>query len=332
VVKFFTEPKLKKEICMKKSIFLMLFLVYLYGCAHSPYKVLPPIYEADYPIIIGVTDSEQQYNVDIDSFLVDIISSSNLVSGVLSEPFDKSIVDILLSVEDVSIKTEKKGFFPLRWVTKGSMCLVVSDTENKRVKDYSSESKREGSSWNPLCRNFETKLLIIDLITDILDDILSDFEDETINPTHRIVKENKSTTIDINVRYPTLTDFRRKRIDIITSLTGEIPPSDVDVRLDLIGRDVVIDKKLYYEHLRSINNKKVWTYKGMVESYLPPSITIEYEAKYSDTMGNNKIFSKGELKTISSSLYRFKQAEILMHGTIISTFGGFVIVMLLYSL
>lgn len=317
---------------MKKTIFLVIFLIYLYGCAHSPDRVLPPIYEADYPIIIGVMDSEKQYDVDIDSLLADIISSSNLVSGVLIEPFDRNITDILINIEGIEIETEKKGILPLRWVTKGSMSLVVNHTKNDQSKTYNSNSKREGSSLNPFSNNFEKNLVITELITNILDDVLEDFEDETIEPSHRIVKESKSTIFDINLRYPTLTDFRRNRIDIMTSITGEVPPSDVNVKLDFQDRDIYINKELTYEKSNSINNKKKWIYKGIVERYLPASTKIEYEAEYSDVMGNSEIFSKGELKTISTNLYRVKQAEVIMHGTIISTFGGFFVVMILYSL
>jgi len=59
---------------------------------------------------------------------------------------------------------------------------------------------------------------------------------------------------------------------------------------------------------------------------------IEFNILSKDIMGNEDVVGKGEMRTIADGLFCMKQAEVLVHGTIITSFCGIFIVMLLYSL
>ncbi len=304
---------------MKKIVMFMLVVLYLSGCANIPKKFLPPIYEKRYPLIAGVQTSRDIAHTRIDSMLVDIIAKSELTSGVLNEPFDKEMVDIVIEVIDFSLSKKEGGEI------QGRLSLDILTPDGNPMKTFNAEAISK-----------ETEFLLFDLLTIALDKMAFYLEEVTIEPHHKIFKEKKVATSDITLHFPTLTDFRRKTILVKTAIQGNVPPKEVKIVLNEKNQVIEVpfhSQELYFEHLKNIDAQKEWLYSGNVNSKnLSFNTLIEYSILSSDIMGNEDILKKGELHTISKGLFRLKQAEVLAHGTIITTAGGLVVMMLLYSL
>lgn len=201
------------------------------------------------------------------------------------------------------------------------------------MKTYTAGTFREGKSFNPFSRNYETEFLLSELVTIAPDNIASYLESEKVKMHHKIIKEEKVAKSDVTVPYPTLTDFRRKTVSVKTAIQGNVPPDEVKIVLNKSNEEPFLTQRLYFDKLRNIDGHKEWFYSSEVNNKkIPLNALIEYNILSKDIMGNEDVVGKGEMRTIADGLFRMKQAEVLVHGTIITSFCGIFIVMLLYSL
>ncbi len=316
---------------MRKGLFFML-LVIASGCAHLPKSVLPPLYENRYPIIVGVQSSQTKMKATIDSLLVSILSNSGIVAGVVKEPFDKKTIDIIMSVEDISVSKKSGGFLSSNWEVSGSLTIDVNDAKGNHIKTYHAETKKTGASFPLFARYDVMPLLFSDLITRILDDLNDDFERNEPNITHITITELKEGTSEANLLYPILSDFRRNLIRINAEFHGSIPPERVTVSLSK-NSEPFLEQELYFRIMRGGDVKKTWLFsRDISDISIPFNKNINYQILVKDAMGNEDILSKGTLRTISKSLFRLKQIEVITQGAIITSFGGLLVVVLMYSL
>jgi hypothetical protein len=170
-------------------------------------------------------------------------------------------------------------------------------------------------------------------MTSIIDEMDEDFQEEEPLVIHAMMDEEKSFRGDAYLEYPTLSHFSRNRIFAMAKIEGEIPLSEVRLRVMTGEGADLFTQQMYYEGGREVNGHKDWLYKLHVEDQmLPFGKKLLYEIESIDAMGAHDNISDGTLHTISRGMYRLKQAEVLTHGTIITAWGGLFVVMLLYSL
>ncbi len=316
---------------MRKGLFFML-LVIASGCAHLPKSVLPPLYENRYPIIVGVQSSKIKLKPTIDSLLVSLLSNSGIVSGVVKAPFDKKMIDIIMSVEDISVSKKSGGFLSRNWEVSGSLTIDLNDAKGNHIKTYRAETKKTGASFPLFPRYDVMPLLFSDLITRILDEVNDDFEGNEPEITHINITEHKEGTSETNLLYPILSDFKRNFIRINAEFQGSVPPERVTVSL---SKDIepFLQQELYFRIMKGEAVEKKWLFSRDVSDIsIPFDKNINYQILVKDAMGNEDIISKGTLRTISKSLFRLKQIEVITQGTIITSFGGLLVVLLMYSL
>jgi len=316
-------------------IFILLVLA-IVGCRQITKTILPPIYENKYPLIIGILDSRDEKYKEVDSLLINIITNSKLASGVLNEPFHREMVDVIMRVKDVSIKEERKGFFPSRCKLKGKLSIDVLRQDGKTVKTYTVEREIETRSCNPFSMGCENKLLLSDLIITVIEEITADNEGKKFEIVHRIFEERKRAHSSATLLYPILTDFNRKKLSVITTFIGNVPPNEVRFVMSEKGslyEEPFLSEELYFNRIENIGKQKKWSYhREFNKKGIPLNTKFEYVILTKDVVRSEDVITKGELKTISVRLFRLKQIEVLAHGTIITTFGGFIVLMFLYSL
>ncbi|MCK4234055.1 hypothetical protein KAX75_06470 [candidate division WOR-3 bacterium] len=306
--------------------------LYLSGCAHSPKRFLPPISENKYPIIVGIISSKDESQIDINSVLVNIISNSGLTAGVLNEPFNKEMVDVIVAVKNVSISKTKSGIFPWRWRVQGELSLDVFDYDDNLIGSYIVKESREGKSFLPIFINYEIDILISELVINAIENFALDLENRKIEAHHTVVKEEKVSKSDVIIHYPVLTDFRRKTISVKTTLQGNVPPDMVEIEISKNNNAPFLTQQLYFSQVKNINNHKEWLYcADIINAEIPLNDFLEYRIISKDIMKNENVVEKGNLRTISKGLFRLKQTEVLTHGVILTTFSGLVVIMLLYS-
>jgi hypothetical protein len=317
---------------MKRSLFIVLFCAAI-GCSHSARRILPPIYEQYYPCIVGIRSYEGERGTDIDSMLTAILIASSFAAGVVEEPFDNAMIDIILAVDEFNACIKRSGFLPVRYEIEGELVIQLMHPNGDPIERYSANGKTEQSSLNPFCRCNSDNMLFTELITSIIDDIDDDFHEEQPAIIHTFTEEEKTLSGTAQIEYPTLTHFSRNGVYATATIRGGIPLSAVTLRVSERYGDSLFSHQLYYEKTCSLNGRKEWLYELHCEDRcLPFSKQLSYEIESIDAMGKRDAISSGMLTTISEGMFRLKQAEVLAHGTIVTAFGGLVVVMMLYSI
>jgi hypothetical protein len=303
------------------------------GCAHLSERAIPPMFEDRHPFIVGVSDSDKSAYPGVNTLLLKVITNSGLASGVVNEPFDKELVDVIVKIEELSLKEIKSGFIPKRMVVEGSITIDFFNSSDSEIGSYTAEGIRERSSMNPFSSDYESDYLLTELISDVLDDFADDIEENPVSLTHKEVKEEKVGRVHVGLLYPILTEFRRNTLKAEASIRGKIPPSLVEISLSQGNGEVFVTEEFFFTEIEESDGLKEWSYNiHMGKNILPLGSEIKYEVSSHDVMGNYCTVRKGEFRTISKGFFKLKQVEAITHGALITTFGGLAMVMLLYSL
>ncbi|OQX55388.1 MAG: hypothetical protein B5M53_04215 [Candidatus Cloacimonas sp. 4484_209] len=314
-------------------VFFLLYVLAMFGCTHRPAVFLPPIYEERAPLIIGVAHYVNYNEINIDSLLTVIINNSDIASGVITAPFNKDIVDIIIEVNNLTIQKKTDKIFPKRFIVKGELAISVYTQDNKLIKTYTSSTEKKIMSFNPFSHDLKLKMVLSELIIDILDDMENDFKNMTFSVRHKKLLDKKREVFTlITQEYPTLTDFNKRDLFVKTVFKGRVPP--YEIRMELKNKNkILVSSKLYFVNIRNVSDKKMWFYKNCFScSDLPFNTSLHYELTTMDIMGNHNCITDGELKTISKGLFRLKRVEIITQGAIITVFGTLITLTILYSL
>jgi hypothetical protein len=303
------------------------------GCARSTKHILPPLYESQYAVVVGIESSGEGETREVSTMLASIAMKSGFTAAVLEQPFDAEMVDLVLRVREVSIVPRTYGFIPRRIEFKGMLFVQLMDNKGSVIKDYRTQGTIEQSSLNPFGGSGDAKLLIVEMITSILDDLDDDMQEEAPRVVRRKVNDESRIESKVELSYPILSDLRRNEIHAHTRIQGILPPRKVTLHvLDRQGARSV-SQQLYYDAVARRNGTSQWDFSATTGTHsIPFASMVHYEVEITDVDGISRIVSEGSLKTVSKGMYKIKQAEVLTHGTIFSAFGGLVLVMLLYSL
>jgi len=318
---------------MKKLFVAILMSVYIFGCASTSNKILPPIYDVRHPFILGILDPLNPKDSTVTSILVDIVGKSELVSGFLCEPLDKSQVDFFLRVDKFAVKKRKSGLLQTKCENHGSLVVSLLDPEQIPLANYEENGTWGNRSFNLFSTNEGIEFLTSSLVTRVLDRVSEDLEGGLVKFNHRIEKEDKELKYGVTFKYPDIKHFKRRSIHIKSKLLGTQPPEDVNLELINGGGNRKVSHKLYFESLRNVTSGKEWSFvKEVSLSEIPFNTKLYYRVVSSDIEGNKFELAKGNFKTISSELFRLKQVEVLTQGTIITSFAGLFVVMIMYSI
>lgn len=317
---------------MKRLLIIILFGTAI-GCSHSTRQILPPLYEEHYPIIVGIRSYDSKGGTDIDSVLTSILIGSDFAAGVLEEPFENVMVDIVLEIEEYNTSIEKSGFLPLRYEIESDMVMKMLHPNGDLIKRYSSKGRVEQRSLNPFARYSGDEVLCAELLTSIIDDIDEDFQKKEPEIVHSPWSDEKSFETETRLVYPTLTHLSRNGIYAKANIKGKVPPRRVTLNVVDSGGDSLLSHQLFYETTRNLNGSREWLYQlHLNDISMPFSRNIGYEIVSIDAMEEKDALAMGRLQTISNGMFRLKQVEVIAHGTIITAFGGLMIVMMMYAI
>ena len=303
------------------------------GCTRSAKHILPPLYESQYEVVLGIEASGNAGTEEAASMFASIAMKSGFTVAVLEQPFDAGIVDLVVRITEVSITPRTYGFIPRRIELKGAISLKLIDRKGSLIKEYHAEGSTEQSSLNPFSGRGDAKLLVADMITSILDDIDEDFQEEAPVVVRNKLSDQAEIESTVQLCYPSLSDLKRNEIRAHMRIQAELPPRRIT--LHILDREGVglISQQLYYDASSRRNDTRKWEFSAHAgPQSLPFAEMLHYELEITDIDGNSSVANKGLLTTVSSGMFRMKQAEVLAHGTLFSAFGGLVVVMLLYSM
>ncbi len=317
---------------MKRLLIFMLLLL-IVGCSHNARKILPPLYEEYYPFIVGVRSYESESSMNIDSMLTGILLASHFAAGVIEEPFEDSMVDIVLVIESMNTTKRRSGFLPVRFTVEGELILKLAHPDGSMLNRYSAQARVEQSSLNPFCQRGGENVLLAELLTSVIDEMDEDFQKEPPEIIHEAFKDEKSFEAETRLTYPTLTHFSRHGVHANAHIKGLVPISEVQLNVFDMGGDSVLSQQLFFEKVNLINGEREWFYQlDMGNVGFAPGKALSYEMISIDAMGKRDKVSAGTLQAISNRIYNLKKAEVIAHGTIITAFGGLMIVMMMYAI